>query len=361
MSLDCRFWTLGVPDAMAQGSSEAGGADEAGGGAARYARAMPAESAPEAPVPPVEPEPRPVMPVVDSETEPMVAWALVDANGSLLAEHEAARPFYAASTIKLHVLLAALRAADAGTLDLDASVPATRTSIGVDDAAFTLAGDHLDPTHPADGTSILVRDLLVRMIDRSSNEATNMVIDLVGLDAVAVVIDELGLQATRVQRRIGDGAALARGLTNETCAADLAETMRRIVQAEDGVSTARRSDEREGGAEQGRAAREAGAWVLAPGARELALEALRSQRMRVILDALPAHLDAGSKSGEVDGFRHDVAFIGDPGSPDLRCLAVMTCGLSLPEADDAIRDAARELLEGIGPTPATEVRTTDAR
>lgn len=269
---------------------------------------MPAD----APVPPAEPEPRPVMPVVDAEAEPLVAWALVDADGALLAEHEATQPFYAASTIKLHVLLAALRAADAGTLDPDATVPATRTFVGVDGAAFTLADDHLDPTHPLGGTSIAVRELLVRMIDRSSNEATNTVIDLVGLEAVAAVIEDLGLRSTRVERRIGDAAALARGLTNETCAADLAETMRRIVRGD----------------------------RLSPASTELALGALRAQRMRVILDALPAGLDAGSKSGEVDGFRHDVAFIGDPCSPDQRCLAVMTAAQSRDTAEHAIREIA---------------------
>ena len=350
---------------------------------------MTAEPASAPPTPPADPasassaasaDARPVMPVADAGAEPLIAWALVDADGSVLAEHESARPFYAASTIKLHVLLAALRAVDAGGVELDATIPATRTFGGVDGAEFTLAGDHLDPTHPADGTAIPVRELLVRMIDRSSNEATNAVIDLVGLDAVEAVIEELGLRATRVERRIGDAAAIARGLTNETCAADLAETMRRIVRREAGVpagpcSRAGNVDRelettaetetlvergttaetetlvepetpRGPGAPGGRQApaREPGSGLLSPASTGLALDALRPQRMRVILDVLPEGLDAGSKSGEVDGFRHDVAFIGDPRSADLRCLAIMTSGIALAAADDAIRRTARELL-----------------
>ena len=318
---------------------------------------MPAEPASAPPTPSADPasaasaasaDARPVMPVVDAGAEPLIAWALIDADGSVLAEHESARPFYAASTIKLHVLLAALRAVDAGDVELDATIPATRTFGGVDGAEFTLAGDHLDPTHPADGTAIPVRELLV--IDRSSNEATNAVIDLVGLDAVEAVIEELGLRATRVERRIGDASALARGLTNETCAADLAETMRRIVRREAGVPAGPCSKAglvaggpKPPGGRQA-PAREPGSGLLSPASTGLALDALRAQQMRVILDVLPEGLDAGSKSGEVDGFRHDVAFIGDPRSADLRCLAVMTSGIALAAADNAIRRTARELL-----------------
>ena len=188
------------------------------------------------------------------------------------------------------------------------------------------------------------------MIDRSSNEATNAVIDLVGLDAVEAVIEELGLRATRVERRIGDASALARGLTNETCAADLAETMRRIVRREAGVPAGPCSKAglvaggpKPPGGRQA-PAREPGSGLLSPASTGLALDALRAQQMRVILDVLPEGLDAGSKSGEVDGFRHDVAFIGDPRSADLRCLAVMTSGIALAAADNAIRRTARELL-----------------
>ena len=83
-----------------------------------------------------------------------VAHCLVDARGEVLSAREPDRPFYAASTMKLHVMAAVLRAAEAGELDLDAAVPATRTFPGADGAPFTLGGDHLDPTHPADGTPV---------------------------------------------------------------------------------------------------------------------------------------------------------------------------------------------------------------
>src|SRR5699024_6275657 len=113
------------------------------------------------------------IPTAAAPTEASVAYCLLDAGGRQLAADAAERPYYAASTIKLHVLLAALQASDRGDLDLDLTVDATCTFTGADGHPFTLTGDHLDPTHPADGDPVTVRDLLVRMIDRSSNEATN--------------------------------------------------------------------------------------------------------------------------------------------------------------------------------------------
>lgn len=240
-----------------------------------------------------------------------IAHCLLDAHGNVLSSQEGDRPFYAASTIKLHVLLAALRAAGDGTLEVNAEVPATRTFTGIDGAPFTLGGEHLDPSHPAEGSPVTVRELLVRMIDRSSNEATNQVAELIGLPAVASTITSLGLTATRMERLIGDAAALARGLTNETSAADLAATMLATIRVGPGVGLAR--------------------------------EALGAQRIPVIATALREGVAWGSKSGWVDGYRHDVAHLGAPGSPQLRVLAVMTGGLAQDEADRRIRALVREL------------------
>ena len=142
------------------------------------------------------------LPTASAPDHVTVSHCLLDADGRVLAAHDAERPYYAASTIKLHVLLAALQASDRGALELDRAVPATRTFTGAGGAWFTLGGGHLDPTHPTDGEPVTVRDLLARLIDRSSNEATNQVVELVGLEAVADGIARLGLTATRVERPV---------------------------------------------------------------------------------------------------------------------------------------------------------------
>lgn len=260
---------------------------------------------------------RPVIPTAALPAERRVALALAGTDGTLLQAEDPHRPFYSASTIKLHVLLAVLHAAAAGTLDLDRAEQATRTFTGVDGAPFTLFGDHLDPTHPAEGQPITVRELAVRMIDRSSNEATDHLIELVGLPAVATAIARLGLTATRVERLIGDAVAIDQGLTIETSPADLVRTMPALVSADA---------------------------PLRPDLRGLAREALSAQRIPIIATALRPGVPVGSKSGWVDGYRHDVAFIGDPDGPDVRYLAVMTSGMEEAEADELIRARVRDLL-----------------
>lgn len=277
-----------------------------------------------------------------------VSACLLDAEGTVLATDDADRPYYAASTIKLHVLLAALRASEAGTLDLDESVPATCTFTGADGAPFALGGDHLDRTHPADGQPVRPRELLTRMIDRSSNEATDHVIELIGLDAVAETIRSLGLAATRVERLIGDASALAAGATNETSAADLARTMRALTHPDGGPRP------RTSGASTSRGDRWAHSDLrkhpgpapetgLSTPAIDLARSALRAQQIPVIARVLREDVPWGSKSGWVDGYRHDVAFLGDPDSSDVRFLAVMTAGLDPDAADARILRVVRDL------------------
>lgn len=256
------------------------------------------------------------LPTAAPPADRRIAWCLHGADGTLLEAEDAARPFYAASTIKLHVLAAVLRAADAGRLDLTRTVPATRTFTGDDGAAFTLGGDHLDPTHPADGHPVALDELAIRMIALSSNEATDHLLEIVGLGAVAAEVTRLGLAATRVERLIGDAAAIEWGKTLESCPEDLVRTLRILVDG-DGLSVR---------------------------SRDLARHALRAQRIPIIATALRPDVPWGSKSGWVDGYRHDVAVVGGPDDGDARYLAVMTCGIERREADEEIRALTRRLL-----------------
>jgi len=266
------------------------------------------------------------LPTASAPTEVRIAHCLLDADGAVLSAERAEEPFYAASTIKLHMLLAVLAAAEEGRLDLDAPVTATRTFTGVDGRPFTLAGDHVDPTHPEPGTPITPRELAARMIDRSSNEATDHLLELVGLDAVADVVRDLGLGATRVERAIGDASALELGLTNETSAADLARTMRHLVAGPG----------------------------LAEESRALALAALRAQRIPIIGTVLVPGVDWGSKSGWVDGYRHDVAFLEAPAGAGLRVLAVMTAGMEPEHADREVASLTRTSFPDITVAPGDQ-------
>ncbi len=67
-----------------------------------------------------------------------------------------------------------------------------------------------------------VHDLAHLMITISDNTASNMLLDLVGMDAVNATMHEMGLAQTRLERRFIDFAARQAGRDNWTTAADMA-------------------------------------------------------------------------------------------------------------------------------------------
>lgn len=252
-------------------------------------------------------------------SEPHISVALTDASGRVVFARDTDRPYYAASTMKLAVLLAASERITRGELSLDEELPVSRTFTGADGTPFTLDGDHLDDDLPPPGTPMVLAEHLEVMISRSSNEATNTVMELVGLPAVAEVAADVGI---RVERLIGDPAAVATGRTNEVTAATLTALLR-------AVTTGRRPGRSE---------------PLPRRLVDLHLAALERQTIAPIGAALPKGTRWGSKSGEVEGIRHDVAFVGDPGTDSVHYLAVCTQGLGEGAADEAIAALTEALL-----------------
>lgn len=253
--------------------------------------------------------------------EPHISVALTDASGRVLFARDPERIYYAASTMKLAVLLAATRQVADGALSLEQEIPTSRTFTSTEGTPFVLGGDHLDPELPPPGTPMPLADHLDAMITRSSNEATNSVMELMGIPAVAQVARACGI---RVERLIGDPTAVATGLTNEVTAIGLTTLMQ-------AVTTGR-----------------VPGWP-EPLPRELVelhIGCLERQTIAPIGAALPTGVRWGSKSGEIDGIRHDVAFVGDPGTDDVRHLAVCTQGLDEAAADESIAALTQALLHG---------------
>ena len=246
-------------------------------------------------------------------TEPLIGFALVGPDGGVLAQRNARDVFYAASTIKLGVLVAVLRQVDAGRLQLAQLLPSTvRFTSRIPGAGeFGFDPDEVDAGMPASGTPLTLEQTLRRMVVVSSNEATNMLVDMIGLEEVNATFASLGANDTSMTRLIGDYAARQAGFSHVSTAADLARLMWCIVQGQ------------------------------AAGERSTALmiDCLAAQEFPVIAAALPPGTHWGSKSGWVNLIHHDVAFIGVPGAA-LRVLAVCTRGLEVAAAQEAIRAIA---------------------
>jgi beta-lactamase class A len=132
--------------------------------------------------------------------------------------------FHAASTMKIPVMIQIFRDADAGLLALDDSL-AVHTAFPslVDGAPFSVGKeDDSDTTlYALVGRRAPVRDLLERMITRSSNLATNLLIERVGAERAQRSARALGAWSIQVLRGVEDGAAYRAGLNNTTTARDL--------------------------------------------------------------------------------------------------------------------------------------------
>jgi beta-lactamase class A len=138
-------------------------------------------------------------------------------DGPPVCRRLADEPHYAASLMKVPVLIAAHRAHEAGELVLDAPVPVRNRFASALPGAPPFAlpgGPDNDPSvwRLLDGTASL-RWLVERMIVASSNLAANVVLGHLGADRVAEVWRLAGATRSATPRGIDDRAARDAGRT----------------------------------------------------------------------------------------------------------------------------------------------------
>jgi beta-lactamase class A len=230
--------------------------------------------------------------------------------------------FHAASTMKVPVMIEYFRSLEAGRLTPGQSVLLVNQFASiVDGSPYQLdAGDDSDSAMYARiGQRVPVRELVERMIDRSSNLATNAVIALVGAEATNATAHTLGATTMRVLRGVEDGKAFALGMNNMTSAHDLGALLTAI--------------------ETGRAA--------TAHTRDM-IGILEGQEFH---EEIPAGLPPGTlvahKTGFITGVLHDAAIVYPAGRAPF-VLVVLTRGNSDPQVLRAvIQDIARMSWETV--------------
>jgi len=240
--------------------------------------------------------------------------------------------FHAASTMKVPVMIELFRRIDRHALSLDRRIPLKNEfkSI-VDGSPYSLnASDDSDSlVYSWVGTSVSIHDLLEHMITRSSNLATNTLIDIVGAAAANATAHSLGAKDIQVLRGVEDGKAFAAGMNNMTTARDLAMLMSAI---ETGAAASR-----------------------------VSTDSMRAVLLRQEFnDEIPAGLPPGTrvahKTGQITGHLHDAAIVYPSGRTPY-VLVVLTRGI-----DD--EKVARSLIADISRlvyAHATEGYRTAAR
>lgn len=140
---------------------------------------------------------------------------------------------YAASTMKVPLLVALYRAGEAGLLDLDMPIPVRNEFDSAQPGAPRFSNaqhyDNDDEVWERIGGTASLRWLARRMIVKSSNLATNLVLSHVGLAAVSGIWALTGARHSVTGRGIEDRAAREAGIDNRVTAADLAALFEAIA------------------------------------------------------------------------------------------------------------------------------------
>jgi beta-lactamase class A len=124
--------------------------------------------------------------------------AIVAPDGEWWEQH-GDRRFAAASTVKIPIMIACYRQIDAGRWRLDE----THTLAEDDKAAGSGVLLHLHA-----GLTLTLEDLIYLMISISDNTATNLLIRLVGMEAIGRTMRELGMTASTLGREMKGRPAL---------------------------------------------------------------------------------------------------------------------------------------------------------
>ena len=214
-----------------------------------------------------------------------LAVAMHDMESGLEFRYRSDRWFHAASTIKLAVLLGVFAAFHQGKL-----LPQSRLHVrnrfrsAYDGSSFRVLSerDADSQIQAAVGKTMRIIELATHMIVRSSNLATNLLLDLLGLEFLQKVIDDYQLAGIDLRRGVEDELAFEHGINNRVTADGLVQLLRLI--AEESAFT--------------------------PELSRNMLAILHDQEFRSGIPAgLPATARVAHKTGEISTIAHDAGIV----------------------------------------------------
>ena len=218
--------------------------------------------------------------------------------------------FHPASTIKVHVMMEVFHQAEQGLLSLDDRLPINNlfTSIA-DGSRFSLlkSDDSEQTLYPRITEAETIRELTRLMIVRSSNLATNILLEKIGAKRVNDFIQELGIEGVTFVRGIEDNAAFRSGMNNSATARGLTQTMKLIVEKK----------------------------VVSKPACEKMIEILLGREFIQMIPALlPKHVRVAHKGGWTGDVHHDTGIVYPPRRKPY-ALSIMTRGFTEDQDNEA--------------------------
>jgi beta-lactamase class A len=167
-------------------------------------------------------------PNLEEQKDKLIAVAFRD----LETDHDyflnADEPLHPASTMKVHVMMEVFRQANEELLSHDGRLPIFNSFTSIADGSkFSLdvIDDSEQSLYQRIGETESIHELTRLMIVRSSNFATNILIEKIGARNVDDFIHALGIEGVVIRRGIEDNVAFRLGMNNSATARGLTQTM----------------------------------------------------------------------------------------------------------------------------------------
>jgi beta-lactamase class A len=257
-------------------------------------------------------------------------WYLRDLKTGATADRHGDVVVPAASTRKVAILMAALRAVHVGKLSLDDRVTVDERWLVSDSGVF----QYFQP-----GFTITVQDVLLMMIIVSDNACTGIICEMIGLDAVNRFSRDVGMVATvhreavpqyTIMSRVADGSAVMSdlpGTVNETTPRDAGVLLEAILRCQTDDAYA-------------------ASLGVTPDLATRALEMMSRQRLRARLPfLLPGNTHVAHKTGTSGTTYNDIGIVYRDGAPRF-VLAVYTAHVPAVLPDGRAAPGATSLLIG---------------
>ncbi len=222
--------------------------------------------------------------------------------------------FHAASTMKTPVMIELFKQSAEGKFSLDDSIIIKNEFASIVDGSpyqMSIGDDSEDGLYSQIGRKTTIRELNYQMITKSSNLATNILIDMLDATKVTATMRQLGANDIKVLRGVEDIKAFDLGMNNTTTAKDLSIIFEALGRNEV-VSEAASSD---------------------------MLKVLSDQYFNEIIPAqLPEEVKIAHKTGSITGVQHDSGLVTLPGG---RKYAIVLLSKNLEDVDAGVKAMAR--------------------
>jgi beta-lactamase class A len=238
---------------------------------------------------------------IGTSLDGVFGYTILDLTSGERIEHLPQTVFPTASTIKLTILYELFKQAEERTVDL--------TQVRPLDRKYDVEGGIL---HELAAPSMSLRDYAVLMVVLSDNTATNLLIDMLGMDKVNARMRGLGLEQTRLRRRMIDLDAARRGDENVSTPLEIARLLQ-IVYRGEGLSKA---------------------------SREAIIEILTKDKVTPMRLGIPAGVTVANKPGTLGGVAVDAGIVFLKDRPYI--FVAMATYLDHEEKGDAAVTAASE-------------------